>query len=167
MENNSSIHHRKFIRLKGFDYSQTEAYFITTNVQDPNHLLCTITNDLIELTDIGTVVNDEWSGLPDHYPQVEIDEFVIMPDHFQGIIILHESQKPYSVSEVVRNFKTYSAKKINSLKGRTGLRFWQRNYYEHVVRDDMDLNRICQYIQENPLKWQDGLGDISPSGYFK
>ncbi|BCY16916.1 hypothetical protein hrd7_07650 [Leptolinea sp. HRD-7] len=84
--------------------------------------------------------------LPDHYPQIEIDEFVVMPDHFHGIIILHENEKPYSISEIVRGFKTFSAKKINILLGKTDHTFWQRNYYEHVIRDDFDLNRVRDYI---------------------
>jgi putative transposase len=161
------IHHRKTTRLQGYDYSQPGAYFITTNFQDRVNVLSSIINDTLKLTDSGYVVVDVWTGLPEHYPQVEIDEFVVMPDHFHGILCLHKGCKPYSLSEIVRGFKTFSAKQINILTGKLGQGFWQRNYYEHVIRDDDDLNRIRKYIQENPLKWQDGSEDISPSVYFK
>jgi REP element-mobilizing transposase RayT len=167
MVNNPEIHRRNTIRLHGVDYSLPGAYFITTNVQDRLSVLSSITNDQAILTDFGRIVTGVWTGLPDHYPQVEIDEYVVMPDHFHGILRLYESNKPYSKSEIVRGFKTFSAKQINILTGRLGQGFWQRNFYEHVIRGDDDLNRIRQYIQEKPLKWQGGSGDISPSVYFK
>ncbi len=167
MDDDRTTHNRKSIRLKGYDYSQAGAYFITTNIKNPYQPLSKIVNDRIDLTFLGEIVLKVWNGLPDHYSQVDLDEFIVMPDHVHGIIFLRECQKPCSVSEIVRNFKTYSAKEINTITDRTGKSFWQRNYFEHVIRDDMELNRIRQYIQENPLKWNEGKGDISPLSYFK
>ncbi len=167
MDNNPTIYNRKSIRLKGYDYSQAGAYFITTNIENRHQTLSRIVDDRVDLTDLGKIVLKVWNSLPDHYSQVDLDEFIVMPDHVHGIIFLREYQKPCSVSEIVRNFKTYSAKEINAITGRIGNNFWQRNYFEHVIRDDMELNRIRQYIQENPLRWKDGKGDISPLSYFQ
>ena len=167
MDDDPTTHNRKSIRLKGYDYSQAGAYFITTNIKNPYQALSRIVDDRIELSNLGKIVLNAWNGLPEHYCQVDLDEFIVMPDHIHGILFLREYRKPCPVSEIVRNFKTYSAKEINAITGQTGNSFWQRNYFEHVIRDDMDLNRIRQYIQENPLKWKDGKGDISPLSYYK
>jgi putative transposase len=167
MVNNTKPQRRKSIRLQGYDYSLPGAYFVTINVHNRQKVLSSVVDDQIVLTDSGMIVTETWINLPDHYQKIEMDEFIVMPDHFHGIIVLHKNVKPNSISEIVRGFKTFSAKKINILKNNSGNCFWQRNYYEHVIRDEFDLNRIRQYIQENPLKWLNGQGDVSPMEYFK
>ncbi len=167
MVNNTEPQRRKSIRLRGYDYSLPGAYFVTINVHDRQKVLSSIVDDQVVLTDLGKIVTETWINLPGHYQKIDIDEFIVMPDHLHGVIVLHENVTPKSISEIVRGFKTFSAKKINTLKNISGKCFWQRNFYEHVIRDEYDLNRIRQYIHENPLKWFDGKGNVSPMDYLK
>jgi len=130
-------------------------------------------NDKMILSDCGTIVRDTWFDLPSHYPNVVLDEYVIMPNHFHGILFLSTegkstvgagykpAQNSFSgrnkisgLSEVVRNFKTFSARHINRMRETPGVAFWQRNYFERIIRDDDELNRIRQYILDNPQNWQ-------------
>ncbi len=162
-------HHRKSIRLNKFDYSQPGAYFITTNIQDRKPILGQILDGQVVLSDIGKIIEKVWKNLPAHYQTIDLDDFCIMPDHFHGIIIIKDMkvEKHQSLTEIVRGFKTYSSREANKICKFTGCAFWQRNYYEHVVRDEEELNRIRQYILDNPLRWSDGKGDIEPSKFFQ
>src|SRR4051794_29606856 len=91
----------------------------------------------------GICVSDVWLGLPRHYAYVSLDAFVVMPNHVHGIVVLEHagdgSAKRASLSEVVRGFKTYAARRVNLLRGVSGTPVWQRNYYERIVRDDQEL----------------------------
>lgn len=164
-----NIHHRKTIRLKDFDYSQPGAYFITTNIQDRKRILGQILNGQVVLSDIGRIIENVWKNLPAHYQSIDLDDFCVMPDHFHGIIVIKdmEMEKHQSLPEIVRGFKTYSSREAHKFGEFTGYAFWQRNYYEHVIRDEDELNRIRQYIFDNPLRWSDGKGDIEPSKFFQ
>ena len=134
----------------------------------------------MHLSEAGRLAQAVWEDLPHHYPHVQIDVWVIMPNHMHGIIILTEAQatedgmqsgadpkinvgaglKPaptaatrHGLSEIVRAFKTFSARRINALHNTVGTPFWQRNYYEHVIRNESALDRIRQYIVDNPTRW--------------
>jgi putative transposase len=169
MESDLNTHHRKSIRLKNFDYSQPGAYFVTTNIQDRKQLLGKIVEGQVTLNEIGRIVENVWMNLPSHYQTIDLDDYCVMPDHFHGIIIINdiEMEKQHTLSEIVRGFKTFSSRGVNLLPGFKSDVFWQRNYYEHVVRDEEELNRIRQYIIDNPLRWSDGNGDIEPSRFFR
>ena len=120
------------------------------------------------MNELGEVVQDVWDELPAHYPHVSLDEFVIMPNHIHGIIQLAEEhpsprrggflnpplQPRHSLSEIVRGFKTWFARKIKRIRGTTGTPFWQRSFYDHIIRDERDLDNIRAYIYHNPLKWE-------------
>ena len=116
-----------------------------------------------------------WNGLPQFYEGVELDAFVIMPNHVHGMVVIraaegaiHESplpSKPFAsarivdrrrvlLSKIIGRFKMVTAKQINVLRETSGLTVWQRNYYEHVVRDEVSVNRIRQYIADNPAQWE-------------
>lgn len=110
MVNNIEPQRRKSIRLQGYDYSLPGAYFVTINVHDRQKVLSTIVDDQVVLTDLGKIVTETWINLPDHYQKIDIDEYIVMPDHLHGIIVLHENIAPKSISEIVRGFKTFSAK---------------------------------------------------------
>jgi REP element-mobilizing transposase RayT len=94
---------------------------------------------------------------------VELDTFVVMPNHVHGIIVLTEpagaglkpapTKKP-PLSEIIRAFKTFSSRRINALRDMPGISTWQRNYYEHVIRDEDVLSRVREYIATNPLRWE-------------
>ena len=110
----------------------------------------------------GKIVQAAWEDLLRHYSNIDQDAFVIMPNHVHGIILtVGAGFKPAStgpanihgLSEMVRAFKTFSARRINEQRHTPGLTVWQRNYYEHVIRNDESLKRIREYIVNNPLQW--------------
>jgi REP element-mobilizing transposase RayT len=158
------MHRRKVIRLQGYDYSQAGEYFVTICTKDREHIFGKIEEGRMLLNGFGEIVAWCWNDLPSHYPNVEMDEFVIMPDHVHGIIVItepdpvREGSEPsltrrHPLSEIVRSFKTFSARRINECRGTPGLSVWQRNYFEHIIRDERALERIREYIISNPERW--------------
>ncbi len=112
----------------------------------------------MRLNDAGRIAQATWDGLPEHYPNVELGAFVAMPNHVHGVIVLNDrvgaGLKPApTVPEIVRALKTFSARRINEMRGTPGVSVWQRNYFEHVIRNEESLNRIRQYILDNPARW--------------
>ncbi len=156
-------HHRRSIRLKGYDYSRAGAYFVTICTQNRAHLFGEVVEGEMRLNTFGEIVQAVWFDLPHHYGHVQLDAFVVMPNHVHGIIVLTADPigagfKPaptgrYPLSEVVRAFKTFSARRINHMRGTPGVPVWQRNYYEHIIRNDRELNAIRRYIFDNPQHW--------------
>lgn len=163
---------RRSIRLKGYDYSQAGAYFITIVAQDRMHLFGEVGKGEMQLNAAGRMILAEWEALPQRFPTVEIDAFVVMPNHVHGIVIITDGpgvvgagSEPapttpatahtarHGLPEIVRQFKTFSARRINALRGTPGVSVWQRNYYEHIIRNDEALERIRRYILENPARW--------------
>jgi len=159
-------HYRKSLRLRDYDYSQSGAYFVT---------ICTKGRQLYfeEFPALQQVVQTQWNGLKIRFPEIELDEFVIMANHIHGIIFIagaiHESplhgvgathelplryRQKMLLPKVIGYFKMNTAKPINQILNRTGQPFWQRNYYEHIIRNEKELKRIREYIQNNPLKWE-------------
>jgi len=154
---NPEINHRRSIRLKGYDYSQPGAYFVTFNTYQNLPLLGKIQDGIVILTRAGQIVQQLWQDLPSHHSNVQLDEFIIMPQHVHGIILLVENDPPdrqtrSSLAEVVRAVKTFSARRINALQHTQGTPVWQRNYYEHIIRNDKELAQIRQYIRDNPRR---------------
>lgn len=157
---------RKRLRLKEYDYSQPGAYFVTICTKDREHRFGEIVDGEMRANGLAAVVRSSWNDLPNHYPSVELGEFVIMPNHVHGIIIILENDtmvgdglKPsptrkFPLSEIVRAFKTFSARRINEISNTPGTPFWQRAYYEHIIRDDRSLGRIREYIADNPQRWE-------------
>jgi putative transposase len=165
---------RQSIRLKGYDYSQPGGYFVT---------ICTRDRILFfEDNNIKKIVETCWLEIPYHFPNVELDQWVIMPNHLHGIILLHDSRRgeafaenidelrtptanasplrhpkgttPRSLSAIVQNFKSISTRRINQLQGTPGNSIWQRGFYDRIIRNQKELDRIRHYIEENPLKWE-------------
>ena len=156
MKYDPNIHHRRSIRLPGYDYSQPGAYFVT---------ICTYNRELsLQVEQVKEAARSVWNSLPARFPDVVLDEFVIMPNHIHGIIILAPtagtpldtgaaSSAP-TLGQIVRAFKSLSAIEANRILGWSERPFWQRNYYEHIIRDEGELNITRQYIRDNPLKWE-------------
>ena len=130
-----------------------------------------VAQGVVRLNEVGTIAQHTWDGLPVHYPHVSLDAFVVMPNHVHGIILLTDdlvgaALKPiptrlHALPEIVRAFKSFSARAINERQGSRGASVWQRNYYEHIVRDEKDLSRIRQYIANNPAGWaEDGNNPV-------
>lgn len=172
---NEPKHQRRSIRLPGYDYSQEGGYFVTVCTSNRECLFGEVTDGRMRLNGVGLLVQSVWDELPKHYPAIELDQFVIMPNHVHGIIILvgagfkpalptaraglkpaptGENSKKHSLAEIVRAFKTFSARRINEQQQTPGIPVWQRNYFEHVIRNEQSLNQIRRYIMDNPLNWQ-------------
>ena len=169
-------HHRRSIRLKGYDYAQSGAYFVTICTKDRECLFGDIVDGEMRLNDMGHMVARVWNEIPGHFPHDDVDEFIIMPNHFHGVIVIRNDIRRGEVSspsgggndqiqggetpplrkrlgQIVAFFKYQSAKHINQSRKTPGHAVWQRNYYEHIIRCDDELNRIRQYIIDNPAQW--------------
>ena len=181
MPYNPTIHHRKSIRLKGYDYSQAGLYFITICVQDRKCLLGEIENDEMILNDFGTIAFQQWEKLRDRFTNMELDVFQIMPNHMHGIIMLTDtvagatlavalqtgagaSPAPTgitgTVGDIVGAYKSlvangcleiFKQKNPDEMMGK----LWQRNYHEHIIRNELSYQRIAEFIINNPKKWND------------
>ena len=216
MEYNPGVHHRRSIRLKGYDYSQEGIYFVTICIQDRKCLFGEITDGEMLLSALGTIAYREWMQTPEIRKNVELDAFVVMPNHIHGIIIINyttesiskgemlspddhskgemlspndhskgemlspndhrkgemlspndhckgvcDTPRPWkrlqspsqTIGAIVRGYKSSVTKKINELLNTSGFVVWQRNYWEHIIRDDRSFNAISKYIINNPQKW--------------
>ena len=231
MPYNSDIHHRHSIRLREYDYSQAGAYFVTICTQNRECLLGEIVQGEMRLNAAGNVAADSWAWLADQYDYVELDHWVIMPNHIHGIIVITDDRRgeiyhirrggsrdnrrgeiyhirrggsrtaptteqsdigartaptttpttpttvqsdiggqPAPTTEqstptkplgrLIGAFKTVSTRRINEQHAMAGAKFWQRNFYEHIIRNEADLDRIREYIENNPLRWE--LDKLNP-----
>lgn len=177
-------HRRRSIRLKGYDYTTAGAYFITICTRQRECLFGTIEDGEMGLNQFGQIVADTYLWLASQYLHVHLDQWVVMPNHLHGIIVLTDYPRKgdsriaptpeiaptldmanrKSLGRLIGAFKTVSTKQINLIRDTPGTRVWQRNYYEHIIRDDRALQHIRQYIQNNPLSWwQDQLHPDNPS----
>ena len=149
---------RRSIRLKGYDYGSLGKYFITTCAHNRECLFGYIQNSQMILNDVGQRIWQVWSSLPVRFPSIELEEFVVMPNHVHGIIVIAEiprgaEDKAPELGEIVRAFKSVSAVECNRTLERPRRPFWQSGYYEHIVRDRDECGRIATYIVENPANW--------------
>ncbi len=159
---------RHSIRMKGYDYSKAGVYYITICTQNRKCLFGDIINGEMQLNDTGSVVVDEWMKIPGTQQGIELEEWVVMPNHFHGIIIftesvgaIHESPLPMTqkqrrnmgLPKLIGRFKMLSSKKINEIRQTPGVKLWQRNYWEHIIRNNDELINIREYIRNNPRKW--------------
>lgn len=153
---------RKPLRLKEYDYSQNGAYFVTVCTQDRKPLFGHIVGAgprpaRTELSPLGLVIVETWNNLPRHNSGISLGPFIAMPDHIHGIVILDDraglGPAPTPLSEIMRQLKSFSARRINTLRGTPGAPLWQRGYYEHVIRNQDDFDAAAEYIQTNPARW--------------
>lgn len=217
-----AVHHRRSIRLKGYDYTREGGYFITACTHNHENLFGEIVNGEMRLNELGQIVQFTWEDLVNHVNGIELDEFVIMPNHIHGIIIIvgvvgaglepaptepaptkpattesaptesaptepattepaptepattepapttiraglepaptesapTKSAPTTPLSEIVRQLKTFSARRINVVRNTPGTPVWQRNYYEHIIRNDQSYMNIAEYIRDNPAQWE-------------
>ena len=170
-------HHRRSIRLRNYDYSQPGAYFVTICTYQKQSWFGEIKNGQIYLNQLGKIVADEWLKTCKIRPNFKLDEWVIMPNHFHGIVIINDysgddqslgardapldlgardaplQQKPNSLSSCIAGFKSAVTKRINLLRQNTDTPIWQRNYYESILRDEKYLAVVREYIINNPKNW--------------
>jgi len=176
------FHNRRSIRLKGYDYSQAGLYFITICCENKVHRFGKIEKDEMVLNENGTIANNEWNKLLIRYPNFELDAFQIMPNHMHGIISLknaigatmtvaqntenrmkniHSQNRAGAspapmVSDIVGAYKSLVANgclKLYKSENKIMGKFWQRNYYEHIIRNENSYHTISNYIINNPAKW--------------
>jgi REP element-mobilizing transposase RayT len=165
MKYNPEKHHRRSIRLKGYDYSQPGGYYVTIVTQNRECLFGDIVDGKMILNDGGRFTQKCWLDISNHFPHVYLDEFIIMPNHVHGIIIIDDeyvgaknfSPLPFrspskTVGSIIRGFKIGVTKWFRN--NTDVYTVWQRNYWEHVIRDENELNRIREYIMNNPLQWE-------------
>ena len=170
METNPSFPYRRIHRLPEFDYSQPGAYFVTIVIQYRKTLFGKIVDGEMVLNEVGEMVKEVWVAIPKHFPNVESGVFVVMPNHFHGIITIkvgarhavpqQESAierfgKPVSGSlpTIIRSFKSATTRAFREFSGHSEERLWQQSYYEHVIRNERDLKTIYEYIVANPMNW--------------
>jgi REP element-mobilizing transposase RayT len=152
---------RKLMRLQGYDYSQEGAYFVTICVEHRLHLFGNIENESMLLNPAGDMIALWWEKISQKYADVELDHWVVMPNHFHAIVVIcRDVSMPdrTALSDVIRWFKTMTTTAyIRGVRAEQWEPFvgslWQRNYYDHIVRDDADLQRIREYIEYNPARW--------------
>ncbi|MCA1992467.1 MAG: transposase [Coleofasciculus sp. S288] len=166
MRYDPSKHHRRSIRLKGYDYEKCGAYFITLCAWQRQKLFGEIENAEMRLNTYGEIIQLHWDNLPKHHHHLELDEFTIMPNHVHGIIILTDKttcEERHGLQEIIRGFKTFSARRINKIRRLSGVGVWQRGYYEHIIRNEKSLMAIREYIVKNPSSWgKDELHCVHP-----
>jgi putative transposase len=144
---------RQSIRLQGFDYSQAGAYFVTICSYDRKCIFGNITNCHLQLTEIGSLVIACWKGLAHQYPFISHDTWVLMPNHLHGILWLNNDySKVKSLGKVVAAFKAMSTSQTRQFVDHK-MKLWQRDFFEHIIRDQNDLFRLRQYISDNPTQW--------------
>lgn len=162
---------RRSIRLPGYDYTQAGAYFVTVCTHRRACLFGDVDGENARLSSVGRIVASSWEWLAERYPYVETDLYVVMPNHLHGILWLvadpdrrggsraaptptpEGRRKP--LGQLIGAFKTVSTKRINNIRETPGTPIWQRNYYEHVIRNEDDLLEVRRYIRDNPARWHD------------
>jgi REP element-mobilizing transposase RayT len=159
---------RKPNRLSGFDYSSPGYYFVTICAQIGSEMFGTIESGVMKLNRFGKIANQIWMDIPYHYSNAELDEFVIMPNHIHGIIIIDdnvgteqcsvptESNQNHHyglLSKITKSFKEIFVKQIRKQYQNYDFK-WQRSFYDRIIRNEKELYNIRQYIINNPLKWQ-------------
>jgi len=157
-------HHRRSIRLKGYDYSQSGAYFVTICINEGLPTLGEIHDGQIYPSSAGEMVQTVWNEMPLYYPDVELDAFILMPNHLHGIIILNhknivQTHTPMTLGDVIHRFKSLTTTKYRRGVNEFGWtpfpkKLWQRNYYEQILRNEESLDKIRSYIFNNPLAWE-------------
>jgi putative transposase len=174
---------RRPMRWRGYDYSKPGMYFVTVCTAKRASLFGGVLDGKMWVNDAGQAIEAVWSELPRHYGVLETDAFIVMPNHVHGIIILHRAEDkfaligagsprpvlpsgspgikkgavtaplPVTLGKAVAFFKYETTKRLNAANRTPGAHLWQRNYYEHVIRDGDSLDRIRRYIADNPARW--------------
>lgn len=158
-------HHRRSIRLPEYDYSRQGAYFVTLCAHQRKCLFGRIEQDDIVLNPLGEIVKEEWLASCRVRKEIGLGEYAIMPNHLHGIVFIKNpgdgellpAAQPgafaRTVGAMVAGFKAAVTRRINGIRNTPGMAVWQRNYYEHVIRDGEDYRRIAEYIARNPMSW--------------
>ena len=179
---------RKSPRLQGYDYSQEGAYFVTICTHRRAHLFGEIVDGEMRLSAMGSMAESCWVEIPAHFPHVELDAYVIMPNHVHGILAIMDAPtspqspdpvrrdeaclvldkpenltlsprpkgvKPGSLGAVVGSYKSAVTRRIHRQMDDPVVKIWQGRYHDHIIRDEISLNKLREYILYNPAGWED------------
>ncbi len=185
MGNDTKKHHRRSIRLPGYDYTSPGAYFVTICAHQGELLFGEVVDEHVVLNEYGHIAHEEWLASEQIRQEIELDAFVIMPNHLHGIVWIRETddeptvgardegshsvgvrgirahgraplrRPPRSLGSFIAGYKSAVTARINRMGGTPGSPVWQRNYWEHIIRNDASLNEIRAYIENNPARWDD------------
>ena len=175
---------RKSPRLQGYDYAQSGAYFVTICTHQRLHLFGQVIDDTMVLSKAGEIAASRWQAIPEHHPHVELDAFVIMPNHMHGIIVItdnvgtgpalsentkqrttqalslqsqsqdNKSSKARSLSTIIGSYKSGVTRRIRNALNTPNSVIWQSRYHDHIIRDENELHYIRRYILYNPALWE-------------
>lgn len=168
---------RKSTRLQLYDYSTPGYYFITICVQNHACLFGEILDGKMHQNELGTILNKEWRESLSSYPNIKADQWVVMPNHFHGLIQILDflprnkgyvntghlsvnERRKMLIPKVIGKFKMHTSKSINQVFNQKGRSLWMRGYWDRVVRNEAELEKIRQYIVNNPLRWE--LDKLNP-----
>jgi len=158
---NPDKHHRRSIRLKGYDYSRAGAYFVTICIQERECLFGEVIDGEMHLNDAGRMIECWLGELTKKFPSVVLDDSIVMPNHLHGIIFLKSiTQTPDrpTLGDTMDWFKTMTTNEYirkvrhSGWRGFPG-RLWQRDFHDHIIRDEEELKSIREYIRQNPVRW--------------
>lgn len=167
------MHHRRSLRYKDYDYRTVGAYLVTIVTANRENLFGEVIDGSVHLNRLGQMVQGSWEAIPDHFPAVELDEFVVMPNHFHGIVLImdapqappltenapkHNNNEPIgtqsgSLGAIVQYFKSVTSRRVNRIRAIPDGLVWQRNYHDRIIRNENELNQKREYIFNNPLQW--------------
>jgi REP element-mobilizing transposase RayT len=162
-------HHRRSIRLRGYDYASPGRYYLTICTYERQFLFGEIVREQMRPSEIGAIAEECWNEIPQHFPRSALDVSVVMPNHLHGIIIVggvgarhgvslsrpaaFGKAVPGSLGTLVGLFKQAVTRRVRVRHG-ARIDVWHENYYEHIIRNEKELNRIWEYIRTNPLRWR-------------
>jgi len=171
-----SIHHRRSLRLQGYDYSKEGAYFVTVCTRNRKCLFGNITDKEMTLNDAGRMIRSIWQEFPERFPNIDVDKFIIMPNHIHAVFVIictgtgksepcvhnHDGPNgtlPDTVGRILQAYKSITTDEYIKGVRQWGWepfnrKLWQRGYWDHIIRDEKDYNRIWEYIHDNPANWQ-------------
>lgn len=172
MKFNPDIHRRRSIRLKHYDYSRSGTYFVTVCTRERECLFGEVVDSKVVLSPYGQIVQEEWIKTSEIRKEIGLDLFVVMPNHLHGIVFIHNDRqgpvgahgraplrnngsqrKPRSLGSFIAGFKSVVTKRINVIRETPAVPVWQRNYYEHIIRNENELICTAEYVLNNPACW--------------
>jgi putative transposase len=158
---------RHSIRLEKFDYTKPGGYFVTVVAHQRHNLFGKITDTTMQLNELGIIVAECWYAIPDHFRNVALEAFIVMPNHVHGVIVIRDDvgatpaspspeQPPHgpipgSIGAIVGSFKSAVSRRAGRELNTSAI--WQRNYYEHIIRSEAEWENIRRYIETNPHNW--------------
>ena len=184
MDSNRERPARRSPRLQGYDYAQAGAYFVTICTHNRLERFGVIVDGMMQLNALGGIAEEEWFQTASLRPNVELDAFVVMPNHVHGIIVIHDTRDSVgtgralslqpstpassehtsagksvsgSLPAIVGAYKSAVTKRVNRIQNISAFPLWQGRYHDHIIRNEADLNRIREYVVNNSARWQEDV----------